>query len=218
MFRTMFKPCFFEADTGADAGNSADGGNDSAGTQTETQAPTAADNKGPSVEEVRASVLKDLGVDDLDSLKSIVEDHNKQVAANQTELEAAKANFEKTNTALGKANARAEVAEAKLAAFQMGVANDHLSDALALAKADMADKAKGVKTIDEALKGVLARNPAFKGEQAAQTNADGTAVADQNLGGNPPKTMSLDDFLKLSTVEQNNFQREHPQEFANIFK
>ena len=222
MFRTMYTPRFFEADSGADGGNSADGSNqsgaDSAATKAADQASTTTENKGPSAEEVRASMLKDIGIDDFDSLKSIVEDHNKQVAANQTELEAAKTNFEKANTALGKANSRAEAAEAKLSAFQLGVSNDHLSDALALAKADMADKDKGVKTIDDALKGVLARNPAFKGEQAAKTNADGTAVADQNLGGNPPKTMSLDDFLKLPTVEQNNFQRQHPQEFANIFK
>ena len=118
---------------GADTGNSAregkTSGEDSTAAKTATQAAITTENKGPSAEEMRASMLKDIGIDNFDSLKSIVEDHNKQIAANQTELEAAKTNFEKANTALGKANSRAEAAEAKLSAFHLGVSNDHLLDA-----------------------------------------------------------------------------------------
>ena len=138
-------------------------------------------------------------------MKGVVEQHNKDVAANQSALEAKSGELDKATSKLAKETSRADNAEAQVAALKQGVDADHLSDALALAKADLASKANGVKTIDEALTGVLERNPAFKGAEAAQ----GTAVAGQNLSGGQGN-VAVPDLSKISYGEAAKLKLEHP--------
>ncbi|MGV0167169.1 hypothetical protein ACRYI5_01055 [Furfurilactobacillus sp. WILCCON 0119] len=154
--------------------------------------------------EARAELLKSLGFDNEDDLKGLVDQHNKDVAANQTELEAKSGELDKATGKLSKAEAERDNALAQVAALKQGVNNDHLNDALALAKADLAGKANGVKTIDDALAGVLERNPAFKGESGPVS----TAVAGQNLGGGMPVTVP--DLSKISYEEAAKLKLEHP--------
>lgn len=175
--------------------------------------PTDPAPAGPS----EADLLKDLGVGSVDDLKSIIEAHNKAEAANHTDLENAQANLDKQSKATAKEAARADNAEAQLAAYKQGVAEDHIGDALALAHVALADKANPAKSIDEALKSVLERNPAFKGTPAA-TNPDGTSAIAGEQGGGTATGTTLSDFLKLTTVEQNEFKNSHPAEFAALFK
>lgn len=126
----------------------------------------------------RADFLKDLGVDDEDSLKEILNAHNEQIKANQTELEGAKGELEKTNGKLTKESQRANDAEFKLAAFIKGTKEDSLDDLKVLAEAEIAGKK--AKSVDEAIDHVLERNPQFKSEAGTKS-----AVADQNItGGN----------------------------------
>ncbi|EKP1542695.1 hypothetical protein [Lactiplantibacillus plantarum] len=155
--------------------------------------------------EARTELLKSLGFDNEDDLKGVVEQHNKDVAANQSALEAKSGELDKATSKLAKETSRADTAEAQVAALKQGVDTDHLSDALALAKADLASKANGVKTIDEALTGVLERNPAFKGVEAAQ----GTAVAGQNLSGGQGN-VAVPDLSKISYGEAAKLKLEHP--------
>lgn len=130
--------------------------------------------------DAQAELLKSLGFDNKDDLQSLVDAHNKEVAANQTELEAKSGELDKATTKLSKAESERDNALAQVAALKQGVDSDHLNDALALAKADLAGKVNGVKTIDDALAGVLERNPSFKGDQQGTS----TAVAGANLAGN----------------------------------
>ncbi|MGX6400809.1 hypothetical protein ACWM0Y_07485 [Lactiplantibacillus plantarum] len=155
--------------------------------------------------EARTELLKSLGFDNEDDLKGVVEQHNKDVAANQSALETKSGELDKATSKLAKETSRADTAEAQVAALKQGVDADHLSDALALAKADLASKANGVKTIDEALTGVLARNPSFKGAEAAQ----GTAVAGQNLSGGQGN-ITVPDLSKISYGEAAKLKLEHP--------
>lgn len=155
--------------------------------------------------EARTELLKSLGFDNEDDLKGVVEQHNKDVATNQSALEAKSGELDKATSKLAKETSRADTAEAQVAALKQGVDADHLSDALALAKADLASKANGVKTIDEALTGVLERNPAFKGVEAAQ----GTAVAGQNLSGGQGN-VAVPDLSKISYGEAAKLKLEHP--------
>ncbi|USZ61399.1 hypothetical protein NHN12_03135 [Lactiplantibacillus plantarum] len=155
--------------------------------------------------DARTELLKSLGFDNEDDLKGVVEQHNKDVAANQSELEAKSGELDKATSKLAKETSRAENAEAQVAALKQGVDADHLGDALALAKADLVNKANGVKTIDGALKGVLARNPSFKGAEAAQ----GTAVAGQNLSGGQ-SAIAVPDLSKISYGEAAKLKQEHP--------
>ena len=155
--------------------------------------------------EARTELLKSLGFDNEDDLKGVVEQHNKDVAANQSALEAKSGELDKATSKLAKETSRADTAEAQVAALKQGVDADHLSDALALAKADLASKANSVKTIDEALTGVLERNPAFKGTEAAQ----GTAVAGQNLSGGQGN-ITVPDLSKISYGEAAKLKLEHP--------
>jgi len=153
-----------------------------------TAAPTATAEPAPTpstvdTEQVAAdtqtALFEQLGVKDLDSLKNIVDTHNKEVAANQSKLEATSSELDKATGKLTEVAAERDNALAQVAALQQGVASDHLDDALALAKADLAGKVNGAKNIGEALARVLERNPAFKGDQPES----GTAVAGQNLNG-----------------------------------
>lgn len=155
--------------------------------------------------EARTELLKSLGFDNKDDLKSVVEQHNKDVAANQSALEAKSGELDKATSQLTKETSRADNAEAQVAALKQGVDADHLGDALALAKADLANKTNGVKTIDEALTGVLERNPAFKGTEAAQ----GTAVVGQNLSGGQGN-VAVPDLSKISYGEAAKLKLEHP--------
>ncbi|WP_102115814.1 hypothetical protein [Lactiplantibacillus plantarum] len=166
--------------------------------------PTPIDTKQVATE-ARTELLKSLGFDNEDDLKGVVEQHNKDVAANQSALEAKSGELDKATSKLAKETSRADTAEAQVAALKQGVDADHLSDALALAKADLASKANGVKTIDEALTGVLERNPAFKGAEAAQ----GTAVAGQNLSGGQGN-IAVPDLSKISYGEAAKLKLEHP--------
>lgn len=155
--------------------------------------------------DARTELLKSLGFDNEDDLKGVVEQHNKDVAANHSELEAKSGELDKATSKLAKETSRADNAEAQVAALKQGVDADHLGDALALAKADLVNKANGVKTIDEALKGVLARNPSFKGAEATQ----GTAVAGQNLSGGQGN-IAVPDLSKISYGEAAKLKLEHP--------
>ncbi|MCW6126935.1 hypothetical protein LDK41_07660 [Lactiplantibacillus plantarum] len=166
--------------------------------------PTPIDTKQVATE-ARTELLKSLGFDNEDDLKGVVEQHNKDVAANQSALEAKSGELDKATSKLAKETSRADTAEAQVAALKQGVDADHLSDALALAKADLASKANGVKTIDEALTGVLERNPAFKSVEAAQ----GTAVAGQNLSGGQGN-VAVPDLSKISYGEAAKLKLEHP--------
>lgn len=161
--------------------------------------------------EARASFLKDLGVDDADTLKDIIKSHNEQVTANQTKLEAAQTNLDKTAKTLSKETARADTAEAQLAAMKAGVDEAHLNDALALANADLAAKVNGVKTIDEALTSVLERNPSFKGVEP-----QGTAVAGTNLGGGG--TVDVPDLTKIGYSEAAKLKAEHPNVYQQALQ
>lgn len=214
----MFNHLFMLApDTGAGNG----GGADPAGTNpagSEAGGTPATPPAGPSADDVRADLFKDLGVDDLDSLKAIIKAQKDADAANHTDLENAKANLDKTSAALSKANQRATSAEAQLAAYKQGVGETHITDALALANADLAAKANGVKTIEDALKGVLERNPSFKSDTAAGVGADGTAVNNGNATGGASAIKTQAELFKMSTAELNAYQKEHPQEFASAFK
>ncbi|WP_338816186.1 hypothetical protein [Lactiplantibacillus argentoratensis] len=166
--------------------------------------PTPIDTKQVATE-ARTELLKSLGFDNEDDLKGVVEQHNKDVAANQSALEAKSGELDKATSKLAKETSRADTAEAQVAALKQGVDADHLSDALALAKADLVNKANGVKTIDEALTGVLARNPSFKGAEVAQ----GTAVAGQNLSGGQDN-IAVPDLSKISYGEAAKLKLEHP--------
>ncbi|QBK73456.1 hypothetical protein [Lactiplantibacillus plantarum] len=163
--------------------------------------------------EARTELLKSLGFDNEDDLKGVVEQHNKDVAANQSALESKSGELDKATSKLAKETSRADTAEAQVAALKQGVDADHLSDALALAKADLASKANGVKTIDEALAGVLERNPAFKGVEAAQ----GTAVAGQNLSGGQGN-VAVPDLSKISYGEAAKLKLEHPDVYKQAVK
>lgn len=190
-------------------------------TSTPTPAPTTEPTPAPNTvdskqvaEDARSEFLKSLGFDNADDLKGVIEEHKKAVAANQTELEAKSGELDKATGKLTKAEAERDNALAQVAALKQGVDDAHLNDALALAKADLAGKVNGVKTIDDALAGVLERNPAFKSVQA-QSN---TAVADTNLGGGNPTGTTREDILKMSTAEQVAFQSAHPEEFKRLLK
>lgn len=161
------------------AGKATDAGK---GGFSEGATPTVSSAATPSAEDVQTSLLKDLGVDSVDDLKDIIKAHNDAEAANRTDLENAKTNLDKATTATQKAQARAVEAEAQLAAYKQGVAEDHISDALALARVELADKANPAKTIDDALTDVLSRNPSFKGA-GADVNPDGTAVTGTDVTG-----------------------------------
>lgn len=157
--------------------------------------------------DAQAELLKSLGFDNKDDLQSLVDAHNKEVAANQTELEAKSGELDKATAKLSKAESERDNAQAQVAALKQGVDSDHLNDALALAKTDLAGKVNGVKTIDDALAGVLERNPSFKGEQGAT----GTAVANQNLGGGTP--IAVPDLSKISYEEAAKLKLEHPDTY-----
>lgn len=163
--------------------------------------------------EARASFLKDLGVDDADTLKDIIKSHNEQVTANQTKLEAAQTNLDKTAKTLSKETARADTAEAQLAAMKAGVDEAHLNDALALANADLAAKANGVKTIADALTSVLERNPSFKGGAESQ----GTAIAGANLGGGN-SNVAVPDLTKIGYSEAAKLKADHPNVYQQALQ
>lgn len=181
----------------AEGGEGGDGGpgSDPAPTPATPPAPLNGGNGvdvGKLQADARGELLKSLGVENEDDLQSIVKSHKEQKAANQSELESAKDNLDKTSTKLDKANQRAEDAESQLSAFKKGVSNDHLTDVLVLAKAEI--NGKQAKDIDGAIDQVLERNPQFKAEPAS----DKTAIVDHNISGGDAGKAPLLDTDKLN--------------------
>ena len=199
------------AEPTAEPGTATDPTPTPAPTSESTPAPKPVDTK-QVAEDARSEFLKSLGFDNADDLKGVIDQHNKAVAANQTELEAKSGELDKATGKLAKAESERDNALAQVAALKQGVDDAHLNDALALAKADLAGKVNGVKTIDDALAGVLERSPSFTGVQAQSS----TAVAGTNLGGGKATGTTREDILKMTTAEQIAFQSAHPEEFKKL--
>ncbi|KLD60750.1 hypothetical protein WP50_07750, partial [Lactiplantibacillus plantarum] len=66
-------------------------------------------------------LLKSLGFDNEDDLKGVVEQHNKDVAANQSALEAKSGELDKATSKLAKETSRADTAEANVRCEKLSV-------------------------------------------------------------------------------------------------
>lgn len=88
----------------------------------------------------RASVLKDLGVENEDSIKEILKRVKDQEDANSSELDKAKKALETEKLEKEKTAAKAQALEQKLEAVSAGVLPEFLEDALAIARVKVTDK------------------------------------------------------------------------------
>lgn len=128
-------------------------------------------------EDVKANLLKSLGVESVEDLQAIINAKNEADEANKTELQKANDQAIKLQNDLDSKDDELATAKAQVEALKLGVDDEHLSDAILLAKAENAED------ISKGLESVVKRNPQFKGEVQTKTNSDGTSVLDDNLGG-----------------------------------
>lgn len=168
---------------GNDGGGAGEGGTGAAGTKTNAGTQSTPPATPPvDVTQVaanaKADMLKSLGFEDEDSLKAIIEAHNKQVEANKGELEKTQGDLTKATKANADLTTNNTELKATVAALKAGVTNEHLSDAMILAKAYIANKDNPAKTFDEAIAAIVKSNPGYTGS----TQAPAAAVND-NLGG-----------------------------------
>lgn len=148
-------------------------------------------------EEIKAGaidgLLKDLGVSSTKDLKSIIEAKNKADKENQTDLENAKSELQKTNESNKSLNNQIKSLQAVNAVLKAGVVTDHIDDVTVLAQAKV-DKGEA-KTFDKAVEKVLANNPQFKNQP--QVGSDGTAVVNNNVTSpNESKKSSISDMIE----------------------
>ena len=146
-----------------------------------------------SAAEIQQAFISELGFKSSDELKAVIESQKAAEDANKTEVQKAQEELAKEQASKGELNDQLVNAKAQLAALQLGVSNDHLADAVALAKIENADD------INKGLEAVIARNPQFKGQPS--NNPDGSSVVDKNLGGGN-QSITQEEFNKMSYDER----------------
>lgn len=159
--------------------------------------------------EIQQAFLSDLGFKSSDELKAVIESQKAAEDANKTEVQKAQEELAKEQAAKGELNDQLLNANAQLAALQLGVSNDHLADAVALAKIENADD------ISKGLEAVIARNPQFKGQPA--TNPDGSSVVDKNLGGGN-KSVTAEEFKTMSYQQRVELFNTNPTLYSQLNK
>lgn len=143
--------------------------------------------------EIQQEFLSGLGFQSADELKAVIDSQKAAEDANKTEVQKAQEELAKEQAAKGDLNDQLLNANAQLAAFQLGVSNDHLADAVALAKIENADD------ISKGLEAVIARNPQFTGQPI--NNPNGSAVVPKNLGGGN-QAVTQEEFNKMTYDER----------------
>lgn len=139
-----------------------------------------------------SDLLKTLGIDSTDELKTVVKTQNEATKANQTNLENAQTDLKKANESNTELTSRVASLEASNAVLKAGVTPEHAADATILAQARVSNGQ--AKDIDKAIKDVLKANPQFTGD--AVTGKDGTAIIKENVGGNSEhKKTSMGDMI-----------------------
>lgn len=154
-----------------------------------------------SAAEIQQAFLSDLGFKSSDELKAVIESQKAAEDANKTEVQKAQEELAKEQASKGELNDQLINTKAQLAALQLGVSNDHLADAVALAKIENADD------INKGLEAVIARNPQFTGQPA--NNPDGSAVVNTNLGGSNP-SVTKDEFDSMTYQQRLNVFNTNP--------
>lgn len=142
-----------------------------------------------SAAEIQQAFISELGFKSSDELKAVIESQKAAEDANKTEVQKAQEELAKEQASKGELNEQLINTKAQLAALQLGVSNEHLADAVALAKIENADD------ISKGLEAVIARNPQFTGQPA--TNPDGSSVVDKNLGGGN-QSITAEEFKAMS--------------------
>lgn len=139
------------------------------------------------------SLLKDLGVNSTDDLKSIIEAKNKADKESRTDLENAKSELQKSKESNQTLVGQVKALEATNAVLKAGVVAEHIDDVTVLAQAKV-NKGEA-KTFDKAVKKVLDNNPQFK--TVSQTGNDGTAIIDNNITPSPDsKKSNISDMIE----------------------
>lgn len=143
----------------------------------------------------QAELVKSLGVESVDDLKAIISAKNEADEANKTELQKANDQATKLQNDLDSKDDELATVKAQVEALKLGVDDEHLNDAILLAKAENSED------ISKGLSSVVERNPQFKGKVQPKTNPDGTSVLDDNLGGNNTN-ITQEDFNKMTYEER----------------
>lgn len=152
--------------------------NNSTGTQqNNTQQQTQVDIEKTKSDAV-AEYLKGLGVDD-DSLKAIVEEHNKNEESKKTDIEKLQDVVTKTTKALSEEKELRLIAEAKLAAIKLGAKPELVDDLVAVAKSRVT-KDKDIDAIVAEIKASPTGNVYFQAE-GEQTEENKKKQKQKNL-------------------------------------
>lgn len=159
--------------------------------------------------EIQQEFLSGLGFQSADELKAVIDSQKAAEDANKTEVQKAQEELAKEQAAKGDLNDQLLNANAQLAAFQLGVSNDHLADAVALAKIENADD------IGKGLEAVIARNPQFTGQPV--NNPNGSAVVDKNLGGGN-HSVTAEEFKSMNYQQRVELFNVNPTLYSQLNK
>lgn len=159
--------------------------------------------------EIQQEFISGLGFQSTDELKAVIDSQKAAEDANKTEAQKAQEELAKEQAAKGELNDQLLNANAQLAAFKLGVSNDHLADAVALAKIENADD------IGKGLEAVIARNPQFTGQPV--NNPNGSAVVDKNLGGSN-ESVTAEEFKSMNYQQRVELFNVNPTLYSQLNK
>ncbi|SON67974.1 protein of unknown function [Latilactobacillus sakei] len=179
------------------------------GGQTTPPATPPAVDPVKSAEEIQQEFLSDLGFQSADELKAVIDSQKAAEDANKTEVQKAQEELAKEQASKGELNDQLLNANAQLAAFKLGVSNDHLADAVALAKIENVDD------IGKGLEAVIARNPQFTGQPV--NNPNGSAVVDKNLGGSN-ESVTAEEFKSMNYQQRVELFNLNPMLYSQLNK
>lgn len=136
-----------------------------------TSGDTVADNNTPNQDEVikkaQQELLKTLGVEDLDTLKSSLEEYKKIQESSKTEAEKQAEALKVAQKKLEQYETERINYEGQIAALKKGVADDKVNDVITLAKAS------GKENLEEAIDEIIKKYPNFLESTTENTNNTG---------------------------------------------
>lgn len=158
-------------------------------------------------------LLKELGVDNTDSLKDIIKSQNEASKAKQTDLENAQSDLKKANDSNSELTSQITSLKATNAVLKAGVTTEHLEDATILAQAKVNNGSS--KDFDKAIAEVLKTNPQFKGDAQVQTGSDGTAINGSNTSNNQTD-LTKEEFEKMDYGQRLKVFTEQPEKYKEF--
>lgn len=163
----------------------------------EQATPSSTQTAQPSADEIKASILKELGVDSVDAAKQSLTAFKQYQDSQKTETQKLQDQLAESQKQLDAAKSAQTISDAKIAALGKGVRADAVDDVIKMVN--------GAEDIGKAIDEVLKKYPVFGGQQEPPATPGHPSFGQNHYAGDKPPDTLTQQFLKAFGI--NNSQK-----------